>query len=82
MQFKLCGLHCRYIENTIRKFYTNQTGTYNAQTDTNGCISGSNLATQTQRHEVGMAQSNCIESYWREYQTAPPYIRSAYTAVP
>jgi hypothetical protein len=47
-----------------------QTGTYNASTDPSGCISGSNLATQTQRHEIGLASSNYIESHWGEYRTA------------
>jgi len=58
------------LDNASSMFYTEQTGTYNAQTDTTGCINGSNLATQTQRHEIGLAQSNYIESHWGEYQTA------------
>jgi hypothetical protein len=58
------------LDNTSSTFYTKQTGTYNAQTDPSGCISGSTLATQTQRHEVGLAGTNYIESHWGEYRTA------------
>jgi len=39
-------------------------------TNRTGCISGSNLATQTQRHEIGLAESNYIQSHWGEYDTA------------
>jgi len=58
------------LDNTTSTFYTKQTGTYNAQSDPTGYISGSNLATQTQRHEIGLAQSNYIQSHWIEYQDA------------
>ncbi len=58
------------LDNTSSTFYQKQTGTYNSSSDPSGCISGSNLATQTQRHEIGLASSNYIESHWGEYQAA------------
>jgi hypothetical protein len=53
------------LDNTSSTFYEEQTGTYNAQTDPTGCISGSNLATQTQRHESGS-----VQGHWGFYNNA------------
>jgi hypothetical protein len=39
------------LENTGSTFYQAQTGHYNATTNPSGCISGSNLLMQTNRHE-------------------------------
>lgn len=53
------------LENTSSTFYQKQTATYNLQSDPNGCISGSNLTTQTQRHEIGS-----VQGHWGEYNNA------------
>lgn len=53
------------LENTSSTFYQEQTGTYNQQTDASGCILGSNLAAQTQRHEVGS-----VQGHWGNYNNA------------
>lgn len=58
------------LDNISSTFYQHQTGTYNASTDPGGCISGTNLAAQTQRHEIGLVSSNYIASHWIEYKTA------------
>lgn len=53
------------LDNSSSAFYTHQTGTYNAQTNPSGCISGVNLAAQTQRHETGS-----VQGHWGFYKNA------------
>ena len=53
------------LDNTGSLFYTKQTGTYNAQSNPSGCISGANLAAQTQRHEIGS-----VQGHWGFYKNA------------
>jgi hypothetical protein len=53
------------LDNTSSTFYKEQTGTYNSSTDPGGCISGSNLASQTQRHESGS-----VQGHWGFYNNA------------
>jgi hypothetical protein len=53
------------LDNTSSTFYLKQTGTYNASTDPGGCISGSNLASQAQRHESGS-----VQGHWGNYNNA------------
>jgi len=53
------------LSNTSSAFYKAQTGTYNAQTNPNGYISGSNLLTDAIRHESGT-----VNSHYQNYVTA------------
>jgi hypothetical protein len=50
------------LQNTSSAFYKAQCGNYNAQTNPNGFISGSNLLADTTRHESGIIQSH-YENY-------------------
>jgi len=50
------------LSNTSSAFYQAQTGTYNAQTNPNGYISGANLLADTTRHESGTVNSH-YENY-------------------
>jgi hypothetical protein len=50
------------LTNTSSAFYQAQTGTYNAQTNSNGYISGANLLADTTRHESGTVNSH-YENY-------------------
>lgn len=50
------------LQKTSSTFYQAQCGNYNAQTNPNGFISGSNLNTNTVRHESGTVQSH-YENY-------------------
>jgi hypothetical protein len=53
------------LKNTASSFYKAQTGTYNAQTNPNGYISGSNLLADAIRHESGP-----VNSHYQNYVTA------------
>ncbi len=56
------------LDNASSTFYMEQTGTYNVSnpsTGPNGCVSGSNLATQTQRHEAGS-----VQGHWGNYNNS------------
>ena len=53
------------LDNAGSTFYLMQTGTYNAQSNPTGCISGTNLASQTQRHEAGP-----VQGHWGFYKGA------------
>jgi len=53
------------LDNTGTGLYTKQTGTYNASSNPGGCISGANLAAQTQRHEIASMQG-----HWGFYKNA------------
>jgi len=53
------------LQNTSSAFYKAQCGNYNATTHPNGFISGSNLLTNTNRHESGT-----IQSHYENYVTA------------
>lgn len=50
------------LTNTSSAFYQAQTGTYNAQSNPNGYISGANLLADTTRHESGTVNSH-YENY-------------------
>jgi len=52
------------LSNTSSAFYQAQTGTYNAQTNPNGYISGANLLSDTIRHESGT-----LNSHYQNYVT-------------
>ncbi|MGH9434039.1 MAG: hypothetical protein ACRD3T_21125, partial [Terriglobia bacterium] len=53
------------LDHTGSTFYQKQTGHYDVHTDPNGCISGANLAANTQRHEIAV-----VEGHWGEYKVA------------
>lgn len=46
-------------------FYGHQIGSYNAQSNPGGCISGAQLATNVERHEAGS-----IQGHWGNYKTS------------
>jgi hypothetical protein len=50
------------LENTNSTFYQSQCGNYNATTNPNGFISGSNLLADTTRHESGTVNAH-YENY-------------------
>lgn len=50
------------LTNTASAFYKAQTGTYNAQSNSNGFISGANLLADTTRHESGTVNAH-YENY-------------------
>ena len=54
------------LSNTGSTFYSDQCGNYNAQTNPNGYISGSNLLTQTNRHEW----NSTTESHYAFYSNS------------
>lgn len=52
------------LDSTTSTFYTKQTGHY-SQSNAGGCILGSNLAAQTQRHESG-----AVQGHWGFYKNS------------
>ncbi len=60
------------LENTSSTFYNAQCGNYNATTNPNGCISGSNLLTQTRRHEYNGATQSHYAFYSNSLNTNNP----------